>query len=192
MTQPDAGKVPDTVHLLMQGYALCGMPGLPGDWEPGQLWVSIEDTANAREVNCPACRLARRLIGFDAVDRPPDPVGRPTDEILVELLAIFRARRSGAALGPPFPDAGMIALLEELIEHRALASGVLEEMLNEGAKNDGIYCIDRPTDVTLRTLAESWRRIVLKKGAACEVKMPVMALLTLAVEILELRKAPRA
>ncbi len=48
------------VHLLLGGQALCGKPGLPGEWEPGHRWVSaVNDDHGPREAaNCPACLAA--------------------------------------------------------------------------------------------------------------------------------------
>lgn len=45
------------VHVLLGGQALCGKPGLPGEWEPGHRWVSaVSDDHGPREAaNCPGC-----------------------------------------------------------------------------------------------------------------------------------------
>ncbi len=43
---PPLGKV----HRLHQGRTPCGMPGLPKDWPPGNVW-----TTRWFEVTCPEC-----------------------------------------------------------------------------------------------------------------------------------------
>jgi len=41
-----------TVHILSLGGALCGLPGVPGDWPKGHVWVSYLDTIGA---TCKPC-----------------------------------------------------------------------------------------------------------------------------------------
>ncbi len=43
------------IHTLKHGRALCGQPGVPGEWPKGHRWVSFEDEANLHEVDCPGC-----------------------------------------------------------------------------------------------------------------------------------------
>ncbi len=43
------------VHILKGGRALCGMPGLPGEWPPGNVWVGLDDPA----ADCEACVAVR-------------------------------------------------------------------------------------------------------------------------------------
>jgi hypothetical protein len=54
---PDA---PLTVHLLSEGRALCGKPGVPGNWDPAHRWVSAhnDDFGQRANANCPACLAA--------------------------------------------------------------------------------------------------------------------------------------
>jgi hypothetical protein len=46
-----------TVHVLHEGRALCGKPGVPGSWGVGHKWVRRDsDEAGPRSaVNCPGC-----------------------------------------------------------------------------------------------------------------------------------------
>jgi hypothetical protein len=61
------GEPVPQVHVLHEGRALCGKPGVPGEWEPGQKWVYRDsDEGGPRSaVNCPVCRqcmVQRRLM----------------------------------------------------------------------------------------------------------------------------------
>lgn len=44
-----------TVHVLHEGRALCGKPGVPGEWMPGHTWVYRDDYRALRAANCPGC-----------------------------------------------------------------------------------------------------------------------------------------
>lgn len=50
------------VHVLRSGWAACGKPGRPVDWDDGHRWV---DERQWREATCPACRgeAAAALMG---------------------------------------------------------------------------------------------------------------------------------
>lgn len=45
-------RSPDTVHILWLGRPYCGLPGVPGEWPDGHLWV---DKDSRRDANCPGC-----------------------------------------------------------------------------------------------------------------------------------------
>lgn len=40
------------VHVLHGGWALCPLPGIPGEWPPGHRWVAVAD---AEKATCPHC-----------------------------------------------------------------------------------------------------------------------------------------
>ena len=46
---------PPKVHILIEGRALCGKPGVPGDWRDGHRWVRFEERATA---TCDECLSA--------------------------------------------------------------------------------------------------------------------------------------
>lgn len=52
-----------TVHLLSNGFALCGKSGPPGKWEPGHRWVSAHQAEGVGSANCERCRL--ELVRMD-------------------------------------------------------------------------------------------------------------------------------
>lgn len=41
-----------SIHILLHGFALCGLRGIPRDWADGHSWVSVYD---ARLATCGAC-----------------------------------------------------------------------------------------------------------------------------------------
>ncbi len=83
-----AVDVAPTVHILKEGKSYCDMPGVPGEWPDGHLYVSFQDQENAKEANCPGC-LSRR-------DSGPH---------LAERLNGDNAEQIGASCFPmPFPD----------------------------------------------------------------------------------------
>lgn len=172
----------NVVHLLQAGRALCGMKGVPGEWPDGHRWVSYYDEENAAEVNCMKC-----LSCLFALE-----VARPTDKQILALrtVCMLTVRKGGTST--PIPIQGIIVLCNEIIEARALAAGAIEDILNTGAQADGFGIKDRPTDADLAALAHTWRRIVAAGGPRYKTEFYVLAMLTLAEEVIELRKAPRA
>lgn len=48
-------KTQPAVHVLVFGHAICGLPGLPGEWPAGSTWVGIDEKERA---TCAACRWA--------------------------------------------------------------------------------------------------------------------------------------
>jgi hypothetical protein len=89
-----------TVHLLAGGRALCGKPGLPGEWEPGHKWVSATgDEFGARaEANCAGC-----LSKPPPIDGEWDANGNPVDDLRAVIDAACRSTellRRLAALVP--------------------------------------------------------------------------------------------
>jgi len=40
------------VHILLEGAAFCGIPGVPREWPEGHRWV---DLRGLRHANCEAC-----------------------------------------------------------------------------------------------------------------------------------------
>lgn len=51
---------PRIVHLLIRGFAHCGLAGTPSQWSPGNVWAASSD---AQVVNCPGCKPeAERII----------------------------------------------------------------------------------------------------------------------------------
>jgi hypothetical protein len=57
-----------TVHFLLEGRALCGRPGVPGDWGPDHKWVRTDsDEGGPRSAaNCPRCLAVRSAQNRDA------------------------------------------------------------------------------------------------------------------------------
>lgn len=45
------------VHILLEGRALCGMPGLPGEWPEGHAWLAFNDSG-AVDASCAVCLSA--------------------------------------------------------------------------------------------------------------------------------------
>lgn len=62
MTTPHSDSrhtsAPVAVHLLIGGRTICGMTGLPKDWEEGAYWVRIEDRD---KVSCRNCKAGLEL-----------------------------------------------------------------------------------------------------------------------------------
>lgn len=54
---PDAGPV---VHVLLYGYALCGLMSLPRDWPPGHTWVRVDEFERATCDGCKGEATARK------------------------------------------------------------------------------------------------------------------------------------
>lgn len=50
-----------TVHVLHAGQALCGQPGLPHEWPPGHMWVSLQESKMATCRHCRADRTPETL-----------------------------------------------------------------------------------------------------------------------------------
>ena len=52
------GNIPDdcdddpAVHILFHGRPLCGKPGIPADWEPGNYWVRVDEREKSTCVGC--------------------------------------------------------------------------------------------------------------------------------------------
>jgi len=76
-----------TIHILFEGYAICGFPGMPAAWPQGHVWLSKADypTATEREVMdcCARCEAVFR-------ERWPKEVRRvilkPLSDTEIELL----------------------------------------------------------------------------------------------------------
>lgn len=50
-----------TVHILFEGRALCGLPGLPKDWPEGHVWIAFDDPR--RDVaTCPVCTQPNQRV----------------------------------------------------------------------------------------------------------------------------------
>jgi hypothetical protein len=48
---------PPVIHILKSGYPMCGFSlALPGDWPPGNTWVSFLDPDAAQESTCNDCK----------------------------------------------------------------------------------------------------------------------------------------
>jgi hypothetical protein len=65
------------VHLLWSGHALCGKPGVPGEWGSGQAWLSLGDfDTMGEQVTCPGCLVAQKHQQLRDVpaDRRREPV----------------------------------------------------------------------------------------------------------------------
>ncbi len=61
-------RIPDSiVHLLHEGRALCGKPGVPGEWGPGHQWVSTssDDYGPRWKANCAGCVTTAQLDSPD-------------------------------------------------------------------------------------------------------------------------------
>ncbi len=43
------------VHILDQGFALCGLKGVPAEWPEGHRWVRLDEKKRA---TCPGCKRA--------------------------------------------------------------------------------------------------------------------------------------
>lgn len=43
------------VHILEEGRARCGIPGLPKDWPEGHVWVAANEGEAPAEATCPWC-----------------------------------------------------------------------------------------------------------------------------------------
>lgn len=62
LMSPPAAIVPEPahaplVHVLHQGQALCGQPGTPSTWPPGENWVSLDLAYDlGSRVTCRGCK----------------------------------------------------------------------------------------------------------------------------------------
>lgn len=53
---PEPAQAP-LVHVLHQGQALCGQPGTPNTWPPGESWVSLDLAYDlGSRVTCLGCK----------------------------------------------------------------------------------------------------------------------------------------
>jgi hypothetical protein len=93
---PDRTSVPSddrTVHVLHEGRALCGKPGVPGSWGPGHKWVRRDsDEGGPRSaVNCPGCIAAWSKWAdtgtWDPFEPEPEPI-TPDDHDRAVLAAL--------------------------------------------------------------------------------------------------------
>lgn len=50
-----------TVHILQHGVSHCKMPGVPGEWPAGHLWVGFQDPDVRAAATCPRCREEQGL-----------------------------------------------------------------------------------------------------------------------------------
>lgn len=77
------------VHILHAGHALCGKPGVPGDWGPGHKWVARDTDAlgDRSETNCPGC-LAGYQVWKSDPDRLPEYVAEQRAAQLAETVAL--------------------------------------------------------------------------------------------------------
>jgi len=86
-----------TVHILRHGFALCGLPGLPGDWPKANVWVYMEEE-EASKVNCVACaaRALDIMAGRESpISAAPAPGGGKYE---TEGYALLNATEGDAAL----------------------------------------------------------------------------------------------
>jgi len=80
----------DVVHILHEGWSLCGKPGVPGDWGPGHKWVARDTDAHGErtQASCPGC-----LRGYQVWKTDPDR--------LREYVDAQRAAQAGTETEPP-------------------------------------------------------------------------------------------
>lgn len=50
-----------TVHILKHGQSHCKMPGVPGEWPEGHIWISFQDPDIRAAATCPECRSVEGL-----------------------------------------------------------------------------------------------------------------------------------
>lgn len=50
-----------TVHILKHGQSHCRMPGVPGEWPAGHIWLGFQDQDIRAAVTCPECRRVEGL-----------------------------------------------------------------------------------------------------------------------------------
>lgn len=50
-----------TVHILQHGQSHCRMPGVPGEWPEGHIWLSFEDADLRAAATCAECRRQQGL-----------------------------------------------------------------------------------------------------------------------------------
>lgn len=200
-------RPPPVVHILMHGSAHCGKPGVPGDWSDEHSWVSFQDEENASAVNCPECIEVRESFRdpeahrrrVRAVRRFPPSLreqlrtglfeNRPTDGVLLGLKLVAVTSIEANVEMMELPPRAVRCLLDEIIELRQMPATI--EPLGP-AQNDGETIIDRPTDAQLQGIRDNWAEGMAARGPLYEFRIPVLALITLADELLEFRKTPRA
>lgn len=121
-----------------------------------------------------------------------DAAGRPSDQTLYSLQTILRLSMLKKVQPPEFPPNCLLSLVDEILEARALAAGAVAKLMAEQAKPDGANMGDRPSDSDLAEFAKLHRDVVLAAGVSHKCSIEDLALVTLADELIELRKAPRA
>ncbi len=92
------------VHVLNEGRALCGKPGVPGEWGPGHKWVARDhdDYGDRAEINCDECLAAYDLWKLDPalyerisriavrLAAPPEPTNLAGDSLLTIMAALLQ------------------------------------------------------------------------------------------------------
>lgn len=123
---------------------------------------------------------------------PGNGPGRPTDAELTELQQILFASVSAGMKGPsPLPPEAILTLCNEIAERRAVMRGATQALLEASpTRETGLHT--RPTDTDLRRMCDYWRKIVDAGGPSFRISIEALALVTLAEELIESRKAPRA
>jgi len=119
---------------------------------------------------------------------------RAPDNILIGLRDVYLASVKRHAFGelPALPKECVLSILNELIERRGVASGAIAELLSRAPTLGKNSMLSRPNDSMLEELAHTWRELALMGGPGHTVTLPAAALVTLADELIEWRKAPRA
>jgi hypothetical protein len=115
----------------------------------------------------------------------------PLDYVLQMQAICIEAIAHGVPSLPPVPPPILLSLVGEIIEARAVADGLVDELLAEPSHANGHTIKDRPPDAVLAQISDYWRKLARKLGPSYEIETPVLLLVTLAEELIELRKAPR-
>lgn len=80
-----------TVHVLLGGRALCGKPGVPGEWNDGDRWVRVEERGEATCLLCSTRSLdleasANDQRARDLIERADRGEGRADIKLVADYL----------------------------------------------------------------------------------------------------------
>ena len=132
---------------------------------------------------------------MNATDEEEQEAGytdRAPDAVLLSLRLVAEIAVRKKKTPPALPADCLLSLCDELIDRRSVANGAIQEIMARNSQQEGRGMLDRPSDTALRAFADMHREIALAGGLGQVVEIEAIALVTLAEELIESRKAPRA
>lgn len=143
----------DVVHILHAGHALCGKPGVPGDWGPGHKWVARDTDAlgDRSETNCPGCLAGYQIWKIDP-DRLPEYIAeqraahREVDPSeLGELLTAVLAWRAQGAVSrwTTGPSVHLARLADRLVREHPVSLRAMRDRARDTAIANALQAAER-------------------------------------------------